>query len=128
MRLCLLSCAVRRVARSHSTTQKTCVARLHVFYDHGSARSSYFPWAAVCGTAAAAAAGLLAGTSCPNLLPVAHGDAEYVTPATEAQNRQQFWQWMAANGADVSAAELQASRQVRHDLCSLHACEQGYKP
>lgn len=108
-----MSCAVRRVARSHCITQHASVARFHAFHNHSNARTSNLRWAAgSAATAAAAAAGLLAGTSCLSLLPVAHGDADYVAPTTEAQNRQQFWQWMEANGADVGAAELEASQQV----------------
>lgn len=73
--------------------------------------------AAACG--AAAVAGLLSA----DLVPVAHGDTLYENEVTQEAQRKKFKEWMAANGADWTAAEVKPCQ-----VCIALACKRRGMP
>jgi hypothetical protein len=113
----LLTPALRQSGRRLQQTQSL----LRLFstyardYTSGGSSGSGFPGAAA---AAAVAAAGLAGVLSFDLLPVAHGDAAYSAPLSESERRQRFQQWMASNGADWTAAEVQPSKVGGLSCCS----------
>jgi hypothetical protein len=110
----LVSSALRHGGRRSQQTRS--LLRLLSYQANGgdSGSSSGAAWQGAAAAAAVAAASL-AGVLSLGLVPVAHGDAAYSAPLSEEQRRQRFEQWMAANGADWTAAEVEPSK-----VCGAH--------
>jgi hypothetical protein len=110
----LVSSALRQCGRRSQQTHS--LLRLLSYQANGGDRgsSSGAAWQGAAAAAAVAAASL-AGVLSLGLVPVAHGDADYSAPLSEEQLRQRFQQWMAANGADWTAAEVEPS-----NVCGAH--------
>jgi hypothetical protein len=110
----LLSSALRQCGRR--SQQKHSLLRLFASQNTGG-RNGSGSGARLQGAAAAAAvaAASLAGVLSLDLVPVAQGNAAYSAPLSEEQRRERFQQWMAANGAEWTAAEVQPSK-----VCGAH--------
>jgi hypothetical protein len=110
----LLSSALRQCGRRSQQTHSLLrlISSHAIGGDNGSSSGAGWQGAAA---AAVVAAASLAGVLSLGLVPVAHGDAAYSAPLSEEQRMQRFQQWMAANGADWTAAEVQPSK-----VCGAH--------
>lgn len=97
--------SLRSAARTRHAAQYTPLLLRHITsrsQSSGSTGPGFWQYAAAaCG--AAAVAGLLS----VDIVPVAYGDASYDNEVSREARKQQFKEWMAANGADWTAAEVE---------------------